>query len=185
MWDGSSWDSIDGTGWSSTRDQFSCNDDYWCDEYDGTSYLRFRIINSNHATLENATAYFDPATGEISGVLCAINVDCDGDGVMDSDEADGTGIGTDGSDVLCALFVDCDGDTWYDSEDAFPADASEWSDMAMETTMMTEISMAMALLTHTMHALLMPQKILIQMVMEFVITQMMMTIMMEFLMMKT
>ncbi len=129
MWDGSSWDSIDGTGWSSgDRDQFSCSDDYWCDEYDGTSYLRFRIINSGHATVENATAYFDPASGEISGILCAIDADCDDDGVGDADEADGSGIGTNGADVDCTLVSDCDGDTYDDSVDSFPIDSSEWND---------------------------------------------------------
>ena len=55
--------------------------------------------------------------------------DDDGDGVLDSEEADGAGIGTDGADVDCTLVVDCDGDGVNDGTDSNDNDATETTDM--------------------------------------------------------
>jgi hypothetical protein len=196
MWDDStnSWENLDGTGLDNgdTHTTFTCNMEYWCDEYTGVELVRATLTNSGIDSIayyngssgigylddmhvgesadddddddgysdedetDNCGTATDPldntsmpldtdmdmACDELDddddddtvndsdeSIGCTLVTDCDNDGVGDADEADGTGIGTDGADVDCMVTVDCDGDTYEDLVDAFPIDSSEWSDM--------------------------------------------------------
>ncbi|MBT3641376.1 MAG: hypothetical protein HN533_01970, partial [Euryarchaeota archaeon] len=97
-----SWDNMIGVGLDNgdTHTIHSCNMEYWCEEYTGVELVRARLTSYGIDSI----AYYNGSSG--IGYLDDMHVDVD-----------------------CTITVDCDGDTFDDLVDAFPLDASEWSDM--------------------------------------------------------